>query len=360
LFSTLNGAFSDAARVYGKMVFAEDDHHPSEFSVSGESRDAWHDEMSFKRNFAMVASHGIDMWHYSLGCGWLAYEHRWKCVGELLAAAKELKRRPRVSTAEVALVVDDRSVSALPLDPGLVASLILGTVASAAQAGAAFDLYELESFFKADIAQYKFVIFCDLIRVDEWIAAELERVRPGRTLYFQHAAGYRRDEGGATTFSAENASRSIGMTMKATVAQPLIVWYDPDRMDLGGVRADIRYGFNNGRRCNPVLAADDPDAEIFGVLADGGPGLVRKRTGGGTAIYSSAPSISPALLNALYRDAGVFLRISSGPVVYENAGMLALTAQARGSFSLALRHGEQLRDVSRGKSCEASPARTWS
>lgn len=353
MFSTLNGAYSDAARLYGKMVYAEDDHHPSEFRISGECRDEWHDEMAFRRNFAMVASHGIDMWHYSLGCGWLVPEHRLESVRKTLELAIELKKHHRTSTAEVALIVDERSVSAFPPNPTLQTALIMNTVASAAQSGAAFDLYELDSFFKADASQYKFVIFCNLVRSDDQILREIERLRGGRTLYFQYAAGFRHDAGTEVKLSAENSSRLIGIRMKTTDLQPLTVWYDPDRTQLYDVSADFRYGLCDNRRCNPVLAVNDPEAEVFGFLADGQAGLCRKNYGGGTVIYSSAPAINAQLLNAFYRDAGVFLRTSAGPVVYENSAMLAVSASARGKMTLALYPGETLTDAYTGETLNA-------
>lgn len=349
LLSSMLGAFSEAARLYGKMVYAEDDHHPSEFRVSGESRDEWHDEMSFRRNFAMVASHGIDMWHYSLGCGWLAPEHRRKSIAKLLEIAGELKKHPRTGKAQVALVVDERSVSALPPNPALTGALLLHTVAAAMRGGAAVDFYELESFFRADVSQYRVVIFCNLVRSDDAVREQIDRIRAGRTLYFQYAAGYRHDAGADVSQSAENASRLTGVRLKETEPQPLTVWYDPDRARLGNVESDIRYGLCDSRRCSPVLAADDPGAEVFGTLADGGAGLVRKRYAGGTAVYSSAPVPDARLLHELFRDSGVFLRTAPGMAVYENDAMLAVTASARGKAELFLHPGETLTDAYTGE-----------
>lgn len=349
LLSSMLGAFSEAARLYGKMVYAEDDHHPSEFRISGESRDEWHDEMSFRRNFAMVASHGIDMWHYSLGCGWLEPEHRRKSIAKLLEIARELKKHPRTGKAPIALVVDERSVSALPPNPALNGALVLHTAAAAMRGGAAVDFYELESFFRADVSQYRVVIFCNLIRGDDAIREQIDRIRAGRTLYFQYAAGYRHDAGADSSQSAENASLLTGIRLKETEPQPLTVWYDPDRARLGNVESDIRYGLCDSRRCSPVLAADDPDAEVFGTLADGGAGLVRKQCAGGTTVYSSAPVPDARLLHELFRDSGVFLRTAPGMAVYENDAMLAITASARGKAELFLRPGELLTDAYTGE-----------
>ncbi|MBN2643490.1 MAG: hypothetical protein JXR78_17695 [Victivallales bacterium] len=349
MFSVMHGAYSESARLYGKMVYAEDDHHPSEFNLSGECRDEWHDEMAFRRNFAMTASHGIDMWHYSLGCGWLAPEHRSKSIGKLLYIANELKKQSRTSNAEVAVVVDERSVSALPPNPVILGSLILRTVATAAQSGAAFDLYELESFFQADVSQYKFVIFCNIIHTDENIRKQINRLRPGRILYFQYAAGYRHDDGASISLSAENASSLTGIRLKQTEPQPLISWYNPDLKQLDTVESDIRYGLGDSRRCNPVLAIDDPEAETFGILANGSPGLAVKSVGGGTVVYSSAPALNPQLQNAFYRQAGVFCRTEAGPIIYENEGMLAISAATRGTVVLKLRQGEILTDAYTGE-----------
>lgn len=352
-FSTMHGAYAESARLYGKMIYAEDDHHPSEYKLSGECRDDWHDEMAFRRNFAMVASHGIDMWHYSLGCGWLTPEHRWKSIAKLLEISRELKKQARTSNAEVAIVVDERSVSSLPLNPVMLISLIRNTVASVAQSGAAFDLYELKSFFKADVSQYKFIVFCNLTRSDDNIREEIDKLRPGRTLYFQHAAGYRHDGKNSSSQSAENASALTGICLKQTGPQPLITWYNPDKNRLGSIEDDIRYGLSDGRRHSPVLAVDDPEAETFGVLADGGTGLARKSVGGGTVIYTSAPELNPKLLRTFYQQAGVFTRTADGSMVYENDGMLAVTAAFRGILTLKLREGEILTDAYSGETLDS-------
>lgn len=349
-FSSLNGAYTDAARLYGKLLFAEDDHHPSEFRVSGECRDDWHDQMAFRRNFAMAASHNINLWHYSLGCGWLLPEHRRTCIAELYRIARELNTADRSPVAEVAVVVDERSVSAMTLNPALQKALLLESVAAVAQSGAAFDLYELESFFAADHARYQFVIFCNLIRSDAEILAEIRRLRSGnRTLFFQSAAGYRFDTEHVSTFSALNASELTGIRLREVSRQPLVVWCDPDRFQLPeNLQKDIRYGLKD-RRHTPVLGVDDSEAELFGTLPDGSAGLARRTPGQYHVIYSAAPAIDPQLLNGFYRQAGVFCRTPAGAVVYENGAMLAISAAQRGSLSVAMHPGEQLKEAFTGE-----------
>ena len=66
-------------------------------------------------------------------------------------------------------------------------------------------------------------------------------------------------------------------------------------------------------------------------------------------IYSAAPAIDPQLLNGFYRQAGVFCRTPAGAVVYENGAMLAISAAQRGSLSVAMHPGEQLKEAFTGE-----------
>jgi hypothetical protein len=88
----------------------------------------------------------------------------------------------------------------------------------------------------------------------------------------------------------------------------------------------VEYGTDE--KFAPVVYAADPQAEVLGKLVGSGrAGLVRKRVGGGTAIFSAAPAMPALLVRKLAADAGVHIFADGGQVVYANRSFLAVAGE---------------------------------
>jgi len=352
---TVLGPFADSAAARGKLVFAEDDHHPM-FSRTRHpglsSRDPWHDEMTFRNALGRALTGGQQLWWYALGTEWFREPERQAIVGGLHRMALEAIARDRSPVAEVAVIVDERSVSAMRLNAPFQRELILESFGACAAAGVPIECHELQSFLDhVDPARFKVVIFLNLFLTDAQTRLKLERLRSaGRTLIFQFAPGLLTGAPGERAFSPEQASLVAGMTLEEAGAEvPLTVWMDPERIPMADGE-DIRFGWINPEMpASPVLAVTDPEAEPLGFLHTGRVGFARRRHAEWTAIFSAPPHIPPAVLRAIFREAGVAIYADSNEVIYANQSLLVCCASSRGKKTLTIPGHPDLVDALSGE-----------
>jgi hypothetical protein len=363
--STVMGPFADSAASCGKLVFYEDDHPPAHACGGGASftlRDHWYDEMSFRRNFAQMWSHGQQLWWYSLGAQWFKEPGRQNIIGKLHDVGKKALEYDRTSVAEVAVVIDERSVATMRFNPLLHQTLLTESHGAFFTTGVPFETFELKSFLKnKDYKRFKMVVFLNLFRVDSVLLDDIEEMKcDGRTLMFSFAPGYLDDSGDKRVFSAESSSRLVGMKLEVEKEPvPLTVWVDPERSPEIFGDDDIRYGWlhiDHGV-CPPVLGVVDQEAETVGFLHTGTSGFAVKRHDDWTSVFSSAPCVPPELLHVIEQDAGAHVYTSLGDTVYANRSMICYVAQSRGGKELILPDDEKLEDAITGEKMEVEDGR---
>jgi hypothetical protein len=355
-FSQVLGGFANSAALHGKLAYLEDDHQPVCHPVhcrNFTTRDAWHDEMFYRRNLGQVLTHGQALWWYSLSPQWIAEPARQELLGRLQRVAVAALERDRTPVAEIAVVADERTVSAMRLNPALHQALLLQSYALFHPLGAPFEFHELHSFLgRADHARFKVVLFLNLFLADAATRAAVDRLKGGgRTLLFQQAPGLAEDTAEGRTATAALASRMVGMALQEEPIPPaLTVWVDPERTALLPGAPDLRYGWlEANKQVTPVLSVADPLAEPLGWLPSGAIGLARRRHAQWTSVFSSAPQMPTELLRRLCLDAGVHVYCSTGEVVYANRSLVVLVASSRGEKRLALPGGTALQDALTGE-----------
>lgn len=354
-YNMVLGPFANSAAYHGKLVYAEDDHFPvfarttnTDFST----RDEWHDEMFFRRNFSQVLSSGQQMWWYSLSPLWFKEEYRNKIVGYLYRAGLEALEKDRSAVGEIAIVVDERSVQTMRLNAPFQSRLIMESLAGFSPTGAPVECHELNSFLNyADHSRFKVVVFLNLFLVDQEILSGIEKLKSnGRMLMFFFAPGLLNGETWTRKFSLESASQLAGMNLIEEKRDiPLTIWMDPDRVAITEGE-DIRYGWLNPEiPVKPVIGIDDKEAMTLGFLHSGIPGFGMKRHSDWTSVFSAAPNIPAKVLKVLLKDAGVHLYTESEDVIYANRSMIAYVACSRGEKELIVPYSMILEDVISGE-----------
>ncbi len=354
-YNLVLGPFAHSGACHGKLVFAEDDHFPvfarttnTDFST----RDEWHDEMFFRRNFAQVLSSGQQMWWYSLAPCWFKEEYRQEIAAQLHRVGKEALVKDRAPVAEVAVVVDERSIQAMRLNAPFQSRLILESLAGCFPTGTPVECHELISFLDhTDHARFKVVVFLNLFLVDTEILAKVDHLKSnGRTLLFSFAPGVLSGEQGMRRFSLETASQLAGMELiEEKREMPLSVWMDPDRVPMAAGE-DIRYGWLNPEvPVKPVIGIADAAAVPLGFLHLGVPGFGMRKHSYWTSIFSAAPGIPPPVMRTLFKNAGVHIYSDSEDVIYANHSMIAISASSRGEKTLSLPHTATLVDALTGE-----------
>jgi len=354
-YSSVMGPFAHSGACRNKLVFLEDDHPPARARHSGaflSTRDPWHDEMFFRRNFAQVMTHGQQMWWYSLGAQWFKDPYRQKVAGELHRVGLEAVKRDRGPVAEVAVVVDERSVSAMRLNAPFQQALLTDSLAAFYPTGAPVECHELHSFLNhADHSRFKVIAFLNLFRLDRDLLAAVNKLKSGnRTLMFSFAPGVLMDTPGSRVFSMDSASALVGMRLEEQKENvPLTVWVDPERVSLMGGGEDIRYGWLDAEiPIQPVIGIRDDGVEPLGFLHGGTPGFGRKAHPQWTSVFSAAPCMPPEVLQALLEEAGVHLYTRSRDVIYANRSMVACQACSAGKKKLRLPRPASLTDALNG------------
>lgn len=354
-YNQVLGAFANSSGICGKLVFAEDDHRPT-FAKSSSpmlaTRDEWHDEMFFRRNFAQVLTHGQHMWWYSLSPEWFREKKRQDIIGSLSKIGIEAMGMDCSPVSEVAVVVDESSISAMHLDPELQGEIILESYSAFFPTGTPFEYYELNSFLKhADHSRFKVIVFLNLFLVDEKMVTAVKKLRSdNRTIIFQFAPGFLYKNRDGRAFSCTSASRLTGIELKEEKEpQPLIVWIDPERTPLVPDNEDIRYGVSGFKQVTPILGVVDKKAETLGYLYSGNPGFARKRYTDWTSVFTAAPHLPSRVLSILFQDAGVHLYSKSGDVIYASRSLLAFVSSSRGIKRLMMPGDDTLTDVFTGR-----------
>lgn len=358
--STVMGPFADSGACCNKLVFLEDDHRPPwtrAGNAAFSTRDSWHDEMFFRHIFAQMLSHGQQLWWYSLGPQWFKETYRQKVVGQLHRLGREALERDRSSVAEVAVVIDERSISAMRFNPRLQQSLLTDSHGAFFPTGAPFECFELRSFLRdADHSRFKVVVFLNLFRVDADLLKAVDTLKcDGRTLMFWFAPGVLRDGEETRAFSLESASELVGMQLARHGADvPLTVWVDPERVDLLPAGEDVRYGWlhMDSGIYPTVIGIDDADAEPLGFLQSGVAGFGSKAHAEWTSVFSAAPAVPTDVLRQLLKRAGVHIYTEGGDVIYANKSMLACAASAAGRKRLTFHKPTRLVDALTGNELE--------
>jgi len=361
---TVMGPFADSAANHNKLVFFEDDHQPGNeqgTAVSFTTRDQWHDEMFFRRNLAYSLSHGQQLWWYSLGSKWFKEPERQRVAGTLHQISQKAIEMDRSSTAEVAVVIDERSVSTMRFNPLLQQTLLTESHGAFFQTGAPFDCFELKSFLHhTDYSQFKVVVFLNLFRVDSELLASIEKLKAdGRTLLFSFAAGLLDDSCGKRIFSTDSASKLVGIELEEKLDDPLSVWVDPERSPLMLNGEDIRYGWlhiDHGVEPS-VLGIVDSKAVSLGYLHSGVPGLGMKEYPEWTSVFSAAPCMPPKILKAILKEAGVHLYTESEDVIYSNRSMITYVSCSRGEKELTVKYAILLEDAISGEKIKLENSR---
>lgn len=348
---------SDSANSCGKLVFLEDDHLPPHARINCvflDTRDEWHDEMFFRRNFANVMSHGQQMWWYSLGDRWFKEPYRQKLIGKLHKVGIKNLGMDRSSAAEVAVVMDERSISAMRFNPLLQRSLLTESHGAFFLTGAPFECFELKTFLRnTDHSRFKVVAFLNLFRVDSELLSAIEKLKTdGRTLLFSFAAGLLKDTDGKRVFSTDSASKLVGMKLEEEKENiPMTIWIDPERSPAMFGGKDIRFGWMHMDTgiSHKVIGIADRNAETFGFLHSGTPGFGMKRHADWTSVFSSAPCLPPEVLQIILKNAGVHIYAEAGDVIYANRSMIAYVASSGGTKKLTMPTAETLEDVLTGE-----------
>ena len=292
-------------------------------------------------------------------------------IARMVRIGRKAMHLERASVAEIAVVLDDDSIHFTRCDNRLTVPLIADQLMQMGHVGAPFSMIHVDDL--ASLPRHKLYVFLNLFYVSEERLRMVREVtqRPGASALYFYAPGLVGED-----LSAERMERLTGIRLVLDERDGLVrVRVDPgvggtagwhghaplrgheskESQELGRGTArdqaaplpaerEIEYGLTEPLA--PVVYADDPQAECLGrLIGSDRAGLVRKRVGRGTAIFSAAPAMPAELLRRLASEAGVHIYADGAEVVYANRSFLAVCASPGARVRLRLPARQHLYDL---------------
>lgn len=339
---------TDAVRLHGKYYMNENDYRTHLVADQEEYRRIRTFEESEAvqlREMANMITRGWGGWWFDMSGGWYDEPRFMEMIAKLNDIAERSVHVDRSPAAEVAVVVDERSIFYTDPRKTLMLPLLYNQTLPLGRMGAPYDWVFLDDLDKAPA--YKFYIFVNAFRVDECQGKSIGRLagRGARALLWLYGAGF----AGERSLDVAGCTAVTGIRIeRADQAGPLFVRVTEEgAARLRSVSAGLTYGSKNA--IGPLLYASDPEATVLGTLqGEGLPGLVLKNTGGIEVYYSAAPTLPASLLRGMAARAGVHIYNERDDVLYANRSFLSLYVVEAGLRRLRLPVRTDVYDVYRG------------
>jgi hypothetical protein len=326
------------------------------------------------RDYAYALTNGFGMWWTDLFGGTYHDEEIISLLRKLKEIDQQYLTADRQSNAEIAVVLDESSYTYFgDGEPFLSPLLTVQKQWQFAFIGAPWDPYELSDIGNPKMRDYKLYIFLNTFHVTPLERREIhdKLAKNGATAIWVYAPGYiDRDLSvknieALTGINVEEADTPGELHVNVTsfdspytkdLAQPMAYgtdvdvrnikrWYD-HQLYLKDPRDPSLQRDLPGFSINPRFWSDDPKAKVLGTLAGiNEPGLVVKRVGNWTSIYSSAPILPAALLRNIAQAAGCHIYSDGGDVVYAGGDFLGIYSPQGGSRTFRLPNHSDVFDL---------------
>ncbi len=281
------------------------------------------------RNTAQAALRGFGTWWMDLpGQGWFNDAAIWREMVRLRPVDEAMCRRPQPFTPEIAAIIDETSMCHLTGGSATAAQpLIYEGRAALGRCGAPYGQYLLADALAGKVS--------------------------ARLLFYLSA--WHLDDAQRKTFAAQR--RDAGATVRVWCWAP--GYLRPDRADLGGI-ADVT-GFKarpadvetaqatptaRGRqhgltqawgpvaKVRPLFTVEAADDEVWATYTDGSPAVAIRRAAQGHDVFVGVPQLTPELVHALARLAGVHCYTAPGPALWAANGHLSIQAHTDGAVRI--------------------------
>jgi hypothetical protein len=304
-----------------------------------------------QREFANVWCNRATLYWYNLGAprAWFDDPQLMKTVGDLNRIAEENLSYSRQSRAQIAVVVEPKSFAyTKPMMPRaepveLMTDLMYAQREQIARLGAPVDFHLASDFLRADMPDYKLVIFLNTLYLSApERAAILKKLNAtGATALWFYAPGVITED----AFSLAAASQLTGITLRQVGSTPIPEIALRDHVFPGAPR---RFGMTKSPGL--VLYADDAAAQIWGTLnIENKTGLCVKTIGNRRSIFCSTPVMPSAILRQIARDAGVHIYSESNDALYACENFVALHSKSAGEKIIALPFSARVTDLFENK-----------
>jgi len=338
-----------SVQLHGKLWFDENDIRtslsPGKPGQWGKPEDVAGDILQQDKELADVFVNGAAQWWFDVGRNRYDDPRLMERIALYVQRASQVVRLDRSPVDEIAFVVDERSLTYLrPADP-LGRGLLLSQVPALRRIGA-----PARDYLASDLPRIRdrklFIFPVSFAPTPEQVEAVQSLRGDGRILVFLYAPGIYGSDG----FSEESMQKFTGLRLRIDDAPEVLrvtVREDADPLVRG--HSGASWG-QPTHRTRPIVYADDPEALVLGRLPNGRAGLVVRRFGTWTAVFSAAPGLPVWFLQRLADEAGVHRYIETEDVVWACRNLVAVSVHRPGRRTIRLpRRAAQVTDLWSGR-----------
>jgi len=335
-------SLTDSVKLHGKLWINENDIRT--WLVSGKTgqwgrTDTYEETLKQQqRELASVLGQGCGQWWFDMGGGWYDDTRLMGEITKMRQIADKTLGRPRGPVAEVAVVVDDKSLAYMQPGNPLSSPLLLGVLPHLARTGAPVAYYALSDLTKAP--RHKMYVFLNAFAPDEEDRKAIGGLKgEGRVLVFFWAAGLYRNG----RLDPEGLSDLIGMKVTTSTRRRALSGHFVEGADL--TKDLVGQSFGVGVSAAPSFAVDDPNATVLARGDHGEALLAAREHGTWTAVYSAAPLHSREVFRRLARKGRVHCYIDTPDVVYATQSLLGIACDRPGRRTVHLRAPAKVREL---------------
>ena len=336
----------DSVKLHGKLWFDENDIRTS---LSGGRVGEWGrpaniegDLIQQDKELANCLVNGAAQWWFDVGGNRYNDAALMGRIGELAERASDTIALDRTPTDEMAMIVDETSLTYLRVGDPLGRWLLLGQLPQLHRIGAPVGHYLVTDLPK--VADRKVFFIMTSFAPTEADRKAIDALkRDGHVLVFCWASGLYRN--GQIDESAMTDLTGINLKMAKDPGALQVTLNGQHQMTEG--LQGVSYGVE--QKVQPVIYADDPQTVILGTLPDGKPGLVAKEHADWTAIHSAAPLLPATLMRRIAQRAGAHLYVETDDVVWATRDLVGVSVKEPGTRTIRLPRKANVRDLYSGK-----------
>ena len=297
------------------------------------------------RQLAAQIQHGSAGWWFDMEGGWFNSPEAMEMITKLNRIGSKSVYFDRRSVAEIAVVVDEKSLLYLGMGNDLYNSLILEQPLEFGRIGTPVDWILVDDIGRSN--QYKMYVMLNLLHVTEQHKTQILKLQNGGTksILWVYAPGLMTNK-----VDISNCKNLTGINLKLLRDKsPLQIEINESGHEMF---PSLDKGFKYGTlyKIGPVMAADDPSAQILGTIYGfDEAGLVYKNINGVQTYYSASPKLSCELLRAIAVKSGVHIYDNADDGTYINKSFVSLQTVRGGERTLSFQNPTSLYDVYNNK-----------
>ncbi len=335
-------SLTDSVKLHGKLWIDENDYRtwltdaPTGRWGKTDTYEAtlWQE----RRELASVLGQGCGQWWFDMGGGWFDDDRMMQEIRQQVRIAERTLRLPRGPVAEIAVVVDDKSLAYLQPGNRLNRPLLHDLLPHLARTGAPVAYYLLSDLPNAP--KHKLYVFLNALAPTRAQRQAVDALKgDGRVLMFFWASGIYRDG----KLDPTGVSDLVGMKVATSDRRARLAGrFEPDSRRLGRAAGEP---VGSDLMMAPSFTVVDEDAAALARDGRDRPVIAMRTHPKWTSVYSAIPVPSRAFYTALAERADVHRCIETPDVVYATQSLLAIACDHSGKRTVRLRQPARVHDL---------------